>query len=100
MVKERLSQLQKWILTKGLNDQKFSYRDIFMFFGKKYTKGRADIISAGSKPRHLKERYGNNYKKEFDIKLVGNGYDWYEIRRKEKLCATNSHNAVISRSFS
>ena len=101
MTKERLSKLQKWILEKCLKGLGISYRDTFIFFGKKGTERRPEFIGEG---HDLKKRYGKDYKKEFDIKKVKQtigGYVWkgLKISIMPKFCITNSEKAVASRSL-
>lgn len=105
MAKERLSKLQKWILKKCLKDLKIYYRNVFMFFGKKYSQRQApEILGKGW---NLKERYGDNYKNELNIEEVKEEYSFnprhfwegYKITPKKEFCISNSEKVIISRSF-
>jgi len=105
MTKERLSKLQKWILERCFKDLKVNYSDIFAFFNKTGTQRKPEFIGLFL-DADLKKRYGNNYKKEFDIEKVERetrlaGYIWkgLKISRKAEFCITDSEKAVISRSL-
>ena len=104
MVKERLSKLQKWILEKCLKDLTIYYQDIFIFFGKRFTKRKPDFIGRHNLKTLYGRIYGEDYKKVLDIEKIErkhSGYVWqgYKISRKPEFCITNSEKAIISRSL-
>jgi len=105
MAKQRLSKLQKWILEKCLNDTSIHYRDVWEFYGKKYTeKKKQDTFRADCPDQELTRRYGENYETEFNIEeyqseFMGEVWHGLRITPKKEYCITNSEKAVISRSL-
>jgi len=106
MAKERLSKLQKWILKYCLKNLNIHYRDVFEFFGKKFTKEKPRTVGEGYE---FEKYHGENYMNEYNIEKIERkstypGYEdsvWrgYEITVKKELCITNSEKAIISRSL-
>ena len=102
MSDQRLSKLQKWILLKCYKQGNIYSCEIKEYFGKEYIKKTESITIRDE--CELIERYGKNYKEEYDIEerifySGDNRYRDLKIVRKKELCITNSVKAVISRSL-
>jgi len=109
MAKERLSKLQKWILTKCLEEGMFHRNKIREFYGKKYSPAykdkelyESDVYKAD---KHMLEERGVE-EKEWDFegetfirKYTGKTY----IRKykviKEQYITTKAEEVTISRTF-
>jgi hypothetical protein len=109
MAKERLSKLQKWVLSECLKKREIHYRDTFAFFGKKFTNTKAREWGEG---HDLKARLGGNYENEYNIEnvekhnqyiingqLIESNWRGYKITPRNELLITNSEKAILSRSL-
>jgi hypothetical protein len=109
MAKERISRLQKWILSECLKRTEIHYRDTFTFFGKKFTN-----IKSQEREEEIdfKARLGENYQNEYNIENIErhhefesggqvHRFDWkgFRITPKKELLITNSEKAILSRSL-
>ncbi len=106
MAKERLSKLQKWILTKCLEGETIHRNKIREFYGKEYPPSYKDKeLSWGGVDRaekHMLEERGIE-KKEWDFELrrfTGKTYIHKYKVIKEQYITTKAEEVAITRTFS
>lgn len=103
MATERLSKLQKWILVECLKNNRTNYRDVFRYFGKKFSHSFNETYHQDFK---IESRYGKNYLTEYNIENIekqflydGKTWKGYKITPKKEFIITQSEKAIISRSL-